>query len=143
MRLGRNVTRMGETKNDSRNRPHRRMMIRIKDCGATVRTFINLLKRRLLMKTAMIFRFRRGNEYSKLNKHLILSLNSHHTSMRMFGATASSAPCFNSSRNPSVEFNILQLGFTLQGFTDGLGTFSFGSKTRVTSNKRVVQYMPK
>jgi len=58
------------------------------------------------MKTAMIFGFRWGSEYSKLNKYLILPLNSHHTSMRPFRATASSARCFNLSRNPRVEFNI-------------------------------------
>jgi len=56
------------------------------------------------MKTAMTFGFRRGSEYSKLNKYVILSLNSHHTSMRPFRATASSVCCFNLTESESKRW---------------------------------------
>jgi hypothetical protein len=72
---------------------------------------------------------------SKLSSHL----NEDRFARRQVAGAVSIWP----SRNPRLEFNILESGFTLHSFKDVLETFSFGSNTRVTSNKRVVQYMQK
>jgi hypothetical protein len=64
--------------------------------------------------------------------------------MRPIRATASSARSFSWTESESTRpVQYTAVSFTHHIFKDVLETLSFGSKTRVTSNKRAVQYMPK
>jgi len=145
MRLGRNVARMGETiKWLGKDHTGAWWYMSTTDSGATVCTFINLIKRHLLMKTAMIFGFRWGSEYSKLNKYLILPLNSHHTSMRPFRATAGNASF--SALSLCCESWVHADWFVCRGhsrcwltiFKETPGMISFGFDACITSAEQIV-----
>jgi hypothetical protein len=58
-----------------------------------------------LWKQQRLFGFRWGREYPTLNKYLILSLNSHPSSLRPFRVTASSTRCFSLTESTSTHFS--------------------------------------